>query len=64
VVNFLVDTGVQTPDEKHGRTSMIVDAGGALVIGHDIQLDFSVGTGVAGSTPPHPFVAAGFSKRF
>lgn len=43
---------------------MIVDAGGAFIIGHDIQLDLSVGTGVAGSKPPHPFVAAGFSKRF
>ena len=64
VVNFFVDTGVQTPEEKNGRTSMIVDAGGAFIIGHDIQLDLSVGTGVAGSTPPHPFVAAGFSKRF
>lgn len=64
VVNFLVDTGVQTPEEKNGKTSMIVDTGGAFIIGHDIQLDLSVGTGVAGSTPPHPFVAAGFSKRF
>lgn len=64
VVNFFVDTGIQTPEEKNGRTSMIVDAGGALIIGHDIQLDLSVGTGVTGSTPPHPFVAAGFSKRF
>lgn len=64
VVNFFVDTGIQTPEEKNGRTSMIVDAGGAVILGHDIQLDLSVGTGVAGSTPPHPFVAAGFSKRF
>lgn len=64
VVNFFVDTGVQSPEEKGGKTSMIVDAGGAFIIGHDIQLDLSVGTGVAGSTPPHPFIAAGFSKRF
>lgn len=64
VVNFFVDTGVQTPEEKHGATSIIVDAGGAFIIGHDIQLDLSVGTGVAGSKPAHPFIAAGFSKRF
>ena len=64
VVNVFVDTGVQTPEEKDGKTSMIVDAGGAFVIGHDVQLDLSVGMGVAGSKPPHPFVAAGFSKRF
>lgn len=64
VVNFFVDTGVQAPEERNGKASMIVDAGGALIIGHNIQLDLSVGTGVAGSAPPHPFIAAGFSKRF
>jgi hypothetical protein len=64
VLNFFVDAGIQTPEEKNGRTSMIVDAGGAFIIGHDIQLDLSVGTGVAGSTPPYPFISAGFSKRF
>ena len=42
---------------------MIVDAGGALIIGHNIQLDLSVETEVAGSALPHPFMAAGFSKR-
>ena len=64
VLNFFVDTGIQSPEEKNGKTSVIVDAGTAFIIGHDIQLDLSVGTGVTGSTPPHPFIAAGFSKRF
>lgn len=64
VVNFFVDTGIQTPEEKGGKTSVIVDAGGAYIIGHDIQLDLSIGTAIAGTTGPHPFVAAGFSKRF
>ncbi len=64
VLNFFVDTGMQSPEEKNGKTSVIVDAGTAFIIGHDIQLDLSVGTGVTGSTPPHPFMAAGFSKRF
>ena len=63
-LNFFVDTGMQTPEEKGGKTSIILDGGAAYIIGHDIQLDLSVGTGVAGSTPPHPFIAAGFSKRF
>ena len=43
---------------------MIYDAGVAYIVGHDIQLDLSVGTGAAGLTPPHPFVSAGISKRF
>lgn len=63
-VNFFADTGIQTPEEKGGKTSVIIDGGMAYIIGHDIQLDFSVGTGISGSTPPHPFLAAGFSKRF
>ena len=64
ILNFFIDTGVQSPEARHGRTSMIYDAGAAYLIGHNIQLDVSVGTGAAGSTPPHPFVAAGISKRF
>ena len=63
-LNFFVDTGIQAPEEKGGRASIIIDAGVAYIIGHDIQLDLSVGTGIAGSTTPHPFLAAGFSKRF
>lgn len=64
IVNFFIDTGIQTPEEKGGKTSVIVDAGGAYIIGHDIQLDLSIGTAIAGTTGPHPFVSAGFSKRF
>ena len=64
VVNFFIDTGIQSREEKRGRTSIIVDAGGAYIIGRDIQLDLSIGTGAAGATPAHPFLAAGFSKRF
>jgi hypothetical protein len=64
VLNLFIDTGVQSPESKHGHTSVIYDAGGAYIIGHDIQLDVSLGTGAAGATPAHPFVAAGISKRF
>ena len=64
ILNFFVDTGIQSPEAKHGRTSVIYDAGVAYIVGHDIQLDASVGTGASGSTPPHPFVSAGISKRF
>jgi hypothetical protein len=64
ILNFFVDTGVQSPEAKNGRTAVIYDAGVAYIVGHDIQLDASVGTGASGSTPPHPFVSAGISKRF
>jgi len=63
-LNLFVDTGVQSPEARRGRTSVIFDAGAAYVIGHDLQVDVSVGAGAAGETPPHPFVSAGISKRF
>lgn len=64
ILNVFIDTGVQSPEIKGGRTSVIYDAGIAYIVGHDIQLDASVGTGAAGSTPPHPFVSVGISKRY
>lgn len=63
-LNFFVDTGVQSPETKHGRTAMIVDLGTAYIIGRDIQLDFSAGSSVAGKTPPRAFFSGGISKRF
>lgn len=63
-LSLFVDTGVQSPEAKHGRTSVIFDAGVAYVIGHNLQLDASIGTGAAGATPPHPFLSAGVSRRF
>lgn len=64
VLNFFADTGIQGPEARNGRTSVIFDVGTAYIIGHDLQLDLSVGTGAAGRTPPRPFIAAGISKRF
>ena len=64
VLNFFVDTGIQTPEAKGGRTSAIVDVGAAYIIGHDVQVDFSLGTRAAGITAPRPFISAGISKRF
>jgi hypothetical protein len=63
-LNFFLDTGEQYPERKDGRGSAIVDTGVAYMLTHDIQLDLSVGTGVAGKTPPHPFIGAGISRRF
>ncbi len=63
-LNFFADTGIQTPEQKYGATSAIIDAGTAYIVGSNTQLDLSVGRGIAGATPPHPFLAAGYSRRF
>jgi hypothetical protein len=64
VLNFFIDSGIQSPETSHGRTSIIFDVGAAYVIGRDIQLDISVGTGATGATAPRSFWSAGISKRF
>lgn len=63
-LNFFVDTGVQGPEKRNGRTSVIFDIGTAYIIKHNDQLDLSAGTGAAGQTSPRPFIAVGISKRF
>lgn len=63
-LNFFIDVGVQSPETSHGKGSVVVDVGTAYLIGRDIQLDFSAGSRVAGTTPPRLFLAAGVSKRF
>jgi hypothetical protein len=63
-LNFFVDTGMQSRERKNGKSAIVFDAGVAYLITRDIQLDFSVGAGTAGTTPPRTFVALGISKRF
>jgi hypothetical protein len=63
-LNLFVDTGVQSPEERNGATSVIYDAGVAYLITPDVQLDLSVGTGGGGHMTPHPFLSGGISKRF
>ncbi len=63
-LNLFIDFGLQAPEEKNGDASVIVDAGVAYIVGRNVQLDVSVGTGVQGQTPPHPFVSLGVSLRF
>lgn len=64
ILSLFVDAGAQTPEAPHGRTAVTYDVGVAYIVGHDIQLDISAGTGAAGATPPRPFLSAGVSKRF
>jgi len=58
-----IDIGLQAPEVKKGETALIFDAGLAYIVGHNVQLDASVGNGVHGTTPPRPFLSAGFSIR-
>ena len=62
--NIFLDMGMQSPEAKLGKTSVIFDIGLAYIIGHNTQLDVSMGTGATGVTPPRPFVSAGISHRF
>lgn len=62
-LNPFIDIGIQAPEEKGGKTSLIMDEGVAYIVGHNIELDVSVGAGARGHTPAHPFVSFGLSLR-
>ena len=62
-LNPFIDVGLQTPEKSEGRSSVILDTGVAYIIGRNLQLDASVGTGTHGDTTPHPFIAFGISFR-
>jgi hypothetical protein len=62
-LNPFIDVGLQTPEKSDGRSSVILDAGVAYIIGRNLQLDASVGTGAHGDTTPHPFIGFGISFR-
>ena len=62
--NVFVDGAVQSPEEKGGTISLLVDVGGAWVVGRNTQLDAYAGWGGHGATAPNVFVGAGISRRF
>jgi hypothetical protein len=62
--NVFVDGAVQSPEQRGGGSSLIVDVGGAWITGRNTQLDVSVGWGAHGTTAPNVFVGAGISRRF
>lgn len=62
-LNPFIDFGLQSPEEGAGRAALIVDGGVAIIIGHNVQLDASIGEGAHGHTPPHPFLSFGVSFR-
>jgi hypothetical protein len=62
-INPFIDMGLQAPEQTAGKTSVIFDAGIAYILGRNLQLDASAGTGAHGATPPHPFISFGISYR-
>lgn len=63
-LNAFVDGGLQAPEQRHGAASLLLDTGGAWVIGHRLQLDASIGWGAHGTTTPRVFCSAGISRMF
>jgi hypothetical protein len=62
-LNPFIDLGLQTTEAREGKSSLIVDGGVAYIVGRNVELDASIGTGAHGRTPPHPFVSFGISFR-
>jgi len=62
-LNPFIDMGIQSPERTAGKASVIFDAGIAYILGHNIQLDASAGTGAHGAAPPQPFISARISYR-
>lgn len=62
-LNPFIDMGLQSPEESDGKSSIIFDTGLAYIVGNNVQLDASIGTGAHGNTPPHPFIGFGVSFR-
>jgi hypothetical protein len=61
-VNPFVDFGYQRPADAGGPASLVLDVGLAYIIGRNVQLDVSLGTGAQGPAP-HPFFSFGVSTR-
>jgi hypothetical protein len=59
-----IDVGSQTPEERGGKTAVMTDGGVTYLVNGNSQIDAGVGTGIEGSSPPHPFRTAGYSRRF
>jgi len=63
-LTIFAEPALATPEQRSGGTSLIYDGGVTYIFGGNNQLDFGIGTGASGKTPPHPFLGVGFSHRF
>jgi hypothetical protein len=59
-----IDVSAQSPEALAGRSAVLSSASLAYMLKRDLQVDLTLGGRSAGSTPPHRFLAAGFSVRF
>ncbi|HEX3579904.1 MAG TPA: transporter [Thermoanaerobaculia bacterium] len=62
--NVFIDGASESPEERGGGTSLVLDAGTAWIVGRDTQFDISAGWRARGTKPPNVFLAAGISRRF
>lgn len=62
--NVFVDGASQSPEERGGGASLVLDAGTAWIVGSNTQFDISAGWRARGAKPPNLFLAAGISRRF
>jgi hypothetical protein len=62
--NVFVDGALQSPESRGGAAALTLDAGAVRIIGRNTQLDFSIGWGAHGTTPPNVFWSVGISRRF
>ena len=58
------ELAVQGAETRIGGVGVIFDGGFAYLLNVDTQLDFAIGTGLAGRTTPDLFWGIGFSRRF
>lgn len=62
--NVFVDAGTEVPEEAGGHSSVLVDAGGALIVARDTQFDAEATWRAHGKTSPALTLSAGISHRF
>lgn len=63
-LEVFLDSALQRPEARGGRSSLVYDAGMAYLVARDVQLDISAGARGRGTNPPRSFVGAGVSVRF
>jgi Putative MetA-pathway of phenol degradation len=59
-----LDVGVQSPESPSGPTAVIFDGGATYLLDRNTQIDFAIGTGLAGRTSPDFLWTVGLSRRF
>ena len=61
---MFVDGASESPEERGGGASLVVDTGAGWIVGSNTQFDISAGWRARGTKSPNVFLAAGISRRF